>query len=73
MKDNSIVSKIVSFYVEGFSNMKLGKKLWLIVAVKLFVMFAVIKWLFFPNILEEHFDNDKARSEYILNQLTQGE
>ncbi len=66
-------SSIYRFYLDGFKEMKLGKKLWLIVAVKLFVLFVVIKWLFFPNVLQEHFKNDKARSEFILNQLTKGE
>ena len=53
--------------------MKLGKKLWAIVAIKMFILFVVIKLLFFPNFLETHFASDKQKSEYILNQLTKGE
>jgi len=53
--------------------MKVGKTLWLLIAIKLFVMFAIVKWLFFPNILKENFDTDKERSEYILKTLTQEE
>ena len=64
------IKKIVRFYVDGFRGMKLGKKLWAIVAIKIFILFAVIKLLFFPNFLETHFKNDKQKSEYILNQLT---
>jgi len=63
--------KIYRFYRDGFASMRLGKKLWLIVAIKLFVMFALIKYFFFPNILEERFHSDQARSDYILRQLTQ--
>jgi flagellar basal body-associated protein FliL len=66
----NLLSKIVSFYIDGFRAMKLGKKLWIIIIVKLFILFVVIKWLFFPNVLEKNFTNDKQRSEYILNQLT---
>jgi len=66
-------SWIYHLYVDGFKSMKLGKKLWLIVAIKLFVLFVVIKLLFFPNVLKENFKSDKARSNYILNQLTKGE
>jgi len=69
-KMTNLISKIASFYIDGFKSMRVGKKLWLIVAIKLFVIFIVIKWLFFPNILKEHFNSDKERSEYILNQLT---
>jgi flagellar basal body-associated protein FliL len=50
--------------------MKLGKSLWLLIAIKLFILFVVIKWIFFPNYLKENFSNDKQRSEYILQQLT---
>jgi len=57
-------------YYDGFKNMHVGKKLWLLIAIKLFVMFFIIKWLFFPNILKENFENDAQRSAYILQQLT---
>ena len=67
------VYKIVEFYLDGFRGMRLGKKLWLIVGVKVFILFVVIKLLFFPNFLETHFKNDKQKSEYILNQLIKGE
>jgi len=67
-----MLQKIYQFYRDGFSDMKLGKKLWLIVALKLFVMFAIIKYFFFPDLLKENFSTDKERSDYILKQLTQG-
>jgi hypothetical protein len=62
--------RIVSFYVDGFRSMKVGKKLWAIVAVKLFVLFVIIKLLFFPNVMKEYFHSDRERSDYILDQLT---
>ena len=69
-----MLKTIYHFYRDGFRNMKLGKRLWLLIAVKLFILFAVVKYFFFPNILEEKFNNDAQRSEYILQQLTsQGE
>jgi len=67
------IQKIYAFYREGFGNMKLGKKLWLLVAIKLLILFGVIKYLFFPDVLHERFSTDRQRSDYILNQLTQGE
>ncbi len=57
-------------YYDGFANMKVGKKLWLLIAIKLFVMFVIIKWLFFPDVLQEKFQTDAQRSQYILNTLT---
>lgn len=38
---------IVRFYVEGFKQMTWGRTLWLIIAIKLFVMFAILKLFFF--------------------------
>jgi len=61
---------IYSLYYDGFVNMKVGKTLWILIILKLFIMFAIVKWLFFPNVLEENFHTDKERSNYILNQLT---
>jgi len=61
---------IYSLYYDGFVNMKVGKTLWLLIVLKLFIMFAIVKWLFFPNVLEENFQTDAERSTYILNQLT---
>jgi len=63
---------VVMLYVDGFRNMKVGKKLWLLIAIKLFVMFAVLKVFFFPNFLKENFSSDEARAEYILNTMTKG-
>ncbi len=65
-----LLKKVFKFYYDGFRNMKVGKKLWLIIFIKLFVMFAVLKLFFFPNFLKTNFDTDKERSEYVLKQLT---
>ena len=70
------VKKFLKFftnlYIDGFKNMKLGKKLWILIALKLFFLFVVIKWLFFPDVMKENFSTDKERSSYIINQLTRG-
>ncbi|WP_292656293.1 DUF4492 domain-containing protein [Nitratifractor sp.] len=67
-----MIGRIFRFYREGFASMRLGKKLWLIVAIKLFVLYVVIKLLFFPDVLQEKFSNDTQRSDFVLRQLTQG-
>jgi len=64
------LQQVFWFYRDGFANMRVGKTLWILIAVKLFVLFAIIKWLFFPNILQENFQNDKQRSAYVLDHLT---
>ena len=72
MKTNitKFFKSVYLLYYDGFVNMRVGKTLWMLIAIKLFVMFAIIKWFFFPNILKENFSTDEERSEYILQQLT---
>ncbi len=65
-----LFKRIFRFYYDGFRSMTVGKKLWLIIFIKLFVMFAVLKLFFFPNFLKTNFKTDKERSDYVLEQLT---
>jgi len=49
--------------------MTVGKTLWLIVIIKLFIMFVVLKIFFFPNYLNTNFDNDKSKAEHVRQEL----
>ncbi|MFZ4401846.1 MAG: DUF4492 domain-containing protein [Bacteroidales bacterium] len=62
--------KVYLFYYNGFQSMTVGKKLWIIIFIKLFIMFAILKILFFPDFLKKNFHSDKERSNYVLEQLT---
>jgi len=65
-----VLKKIFRFYYEGFKNLSdEARKSWIIILIKLFFMFAILKYFFFPDILETRFDNDEQRIEYIENQL----
>ncbi len=66
----SLIKKIFYFYYDGFRNMTTGKRLWIIIFIKLFIMFAILKIFFFPDILQTKFDNDTERGNYVLEQLT---
>ena len=63
--------RLYRFYRDGFRRMTVGRTLWKIIALKLFIMFAILKLFFFPNFLSTHFANDSQRADYVLNQLTQ--
>jgi Na+/H+ antiporter NhaD/arsenite permease-like protein len=69
MKKN-IFKRIFLFYYEGFKNMTLGKKLWALILIKLFIMFVILKLFFFRNFLNEKFDTDQEKSDYVIEQLT---
>lgn len=63
--------RLFHFYYDGFRTMSWwGKRVWLIIILKLFIMFAVLKIFFFPDFLEKEFGSDKQRSEFVLDQLT---
>jgi len=50
--------------------MTVGKQLWIIILIKLFIMFAVLKLFFFPDLLRVKFNNDRERGDYVIEQLT---
>ena len=67
----NVVKKIFGFYIDGFKNIdRLGIKLWIIIAIKLFSMFVILKIFFFPNFLNSKFETDKQKSDYIIKNLT---
>ncbi len=61
--------KVWSLYYDGFREMTVGKTLWAIILLKLFVFFVVMKLLFFPNILKRDFDNDEQRADHVRKEL----
>jgi len=66
-----MIKRIVKFYFDGFKNLeKLGIRLWVVIFIKLFIMFAILKIFFFQDFLDKKFDNDKDKSEYIFEQIT---
>lgn len=72
MLKNSIykLKKVVKFYLEGFRNMaSWGRQLWLIILIKLFIMFAILKLFFFPNFLKTNFSSDEERSDYVIERM----
>ena len=70
MRQNIFI-RFFRFYYDGFRNMDLwGRQIWIIIIVKLFIIFAILKIFFFPDILKTEFSTDKERSEYVLEQLT---
>jgi hypothetical protein len=65
-----MLRKVFRFYYEGFRNMTWGRKLWGIIVVKLFIMFAILRIFFFPDILKRDFRTDEERGNHVLEQLT---
>ena len=58
---------IYRFYLDGFRSMTTGRILWIIILVKLFVMFFIIKLFFFPSFLKDKSTEEKQN--YVGNEL----
>ena len=63
-------TRVADMYVDGFRNMTVGRKLWVIILIKLAVMFLIFKLFFFPDILKENYDNDDDRARAVARELT---
>jgi uncharacterized membrane protein len=65
----NVFKKVFLFYYQGFRSMTLGKTLWMIILIKLFIMFAILKVFFFPNFLSSKGNSKEEKSEYIVNEM----
>jgi Domain of unknown function (DUF4492) len=70
MKKENIFKRIFLFYYEGFKSMTVGKRLWTIIIIKLFIMFAILKIFFFKDFLNNKFESEKEKADYVIEQLT---
>ena len=51
----SAINRIFRFYYEGFRNMSWwGKRVWIIILIKLFVIFIILKIFFFRDFLQKN-------------------
>ena len=61
--------RVFRFYRDGFKAMTVGRTLWLIIGIKVFIFFVIIKVLFFPDFLGAVADDDQQKAEYVREQL----
>ena len=72
MFKSKFLSRAWDLYYDGFRNMgKWGRQVWLVIIIKLFVMFVILKLFFFPNFLKTNFETDEERGNHVLEQLTE--
>jgi len=62
--------KVFRFYMDGFREMTLGRTLWTIILIKLFILFFVLRLFFFPDFLKTHFSTDKERGAHVIENFT---
>jgi len=69
MRKDSFLYRVYDLYADGFRHMRLGKTLWAIILIKLFIIFVVLKLFFFPNFLKQHAEGDE--SSFVAGELVE--
>ncbi len=65
-----MIKRILFFYIDGFKNLSsIGQKLWLIIIIKLVVIFVVLKVFFFPTVSSK-IKGEEAQKALYLKHLT---
>lgn len=54
MKKTGFFYKVYHLYYDGFRSMTLGKTLWAVILIKLFIIFVILKLFFFPNFIKQN-------------------
>ena len=67
MRKDCFAYRVFDLYYDGFRNMRLGRTLWAVILIKLFIIFAILKVFFFPDLLNKHADGDNAG--YVASEL----
>lgn len=66
----SFLDRTADLYIDGFRNMTIGRKLWILIIIKLIVIFVILKIFFFPDVLGTNYDNDVQRADAVRESLT---
>lgn len=64
--------RIFNFYRDGFRNMDVGKSLWLIIIIKLVIMFLVLRIFFFKPELSSY-KTDSEKAAHVIENLTKND
>ena len=67
MNRKNVLYRIYDLYVDGFRSMTLGRTLWAIILIKLFIIFVILKLFFSPNFNKEH-ASEGEESEFVASQ-----
>jgi len=71
---NSALTRIFRFYYDGFKSMSWwGKRVWIIILIKLFVIFIILRLFFFQDFLQSKYSTDEQKSNYVLDNLIKSE
>ena len=68
MSKPNILSRVYHLYADGFRSMTVGRTLWLVIIIKLFIIFVVLKLFFFPDFLSTHAEKD-GEADFVATEM----
>ena len=68
MRKDSFLYRAFDLYYDGFRHMTLGRTLWAVILIKLFIIFAVLKVFFFPDFLKQHAEEGQE-ADFVATEL----
>ena len=68
MAETGFWNRFFHLYYDGFREMTLGRTLWLIIAIKVFIIFFVLKLFFFPDFIGQNAENGHE-ADFVAKEL----
>lgn len=68
-----MLKKIFYLYVDGFKNLTIGKTLWKIIIIKLLIIFGIFKVFIYQDSMNERFQTDEQKSDFVYQNIVKGE
>ena len=65
----SRLKSIANFYIDGFKNLTWGRPLWMLIILKLIILFAILRVFLFKPVLAGKSEDE--RSEFVGEMLIQ--
>lgn len=67
MNKKGFLYRAFDLYYDGFRHMSLGRTLWAVILIKLFIIFAILKVFLFPDFLKQKAPDNEAG--YVATEL----
>lgn len=61
--------RVADLYVDGFKNMRVGRQLWALIIIKVFIMFAILKLFFFPDVVKEKTPSGGSEAQTVRTEI----
>lgn len=72
MRRCSFIYKVYDLYADGFRNMDLGRTLWLVILIKLFVVFFLVGFLLMPDHISENAPGG-SEADFVAGEMLYGQ